>query len=654
MHLLSLVSLLSSGFCLLLGVFVYSQNKYSKANIFFAIYNALVFVWNSGDFITPLLANSPSYTLPYSRFAQIGGICIGPAITIFILLITGKTLQEILARKFIKAYLILSAVMFSFLPTGLYIEKISLQPYYQETPGTLFPVLILSLVCAIGYGLYLLIKAQKTATTQLKRNQLKYFSAAIIISIACVISWFLLVFFFPDIPILIVYLFEVIYALITGYAILRHHLMDIDIIIRRTVLYALLSSAIIAIYVASVFIFEKVLQTLTGYTSLITRILAAFVITLTFQPIRTRIENILDKIFLRNKYDYQEALAQFTRSLVSVLDLRELVDLIVSISGILGAKHLAFLLLDEEIGRFKVRSSVGLSPIAKAVELDQTSDLVKLLNRYKKVATREEIERLRLAGDYPILSEELNSLQAAIVIPIFIKGELNGVLTLGDKFSDEYYNPDDFNLLATLADEASIAIENARLYGNMKRTYFETVQALAQAIEASDEYTRGHSDRVTKIAMEIAKKLQLSRDEIDTLKFAGILHDVGKIGIIKDVLNKPGKLSEAEFNMIKMHPTVGEQIIAPVAFLAHIRPIIRHHHERFDGRGYPDGLKGDNIPYLSRIIAVADTYDAMTSHRPYRNALSVDVAMAEINHCSGTQFDPEVVVAFMSVDMAKL
>jgi HD-GYP domain-containing protein (c-di-GMP phosphodiesterase class II) len=204
-------------------------------------------------------------------------------------------------------------------------------------------------------------------------------------------------------------------------------------------------------------------------------------------------------------------------------------------------------------------------------------------------------------------------------------------------------------MLTTLADEAGIAIDNAQLYEDQKRTYLETVQALAQAIEASDEYTRGHSDRVTKFAIQIARELKLSRTLIDTLKFACILHDVGKIGIIKDVLNKPGKLNDAEFNIIKMHPALGEQIIAPVAFLTPIRPIVRHHHERFDGRGYPDGLIGENIPYLSRIIAVADTYDAMTSERPYRPALSTEIALAEIKRCSGTQFDPEVVKAFLEI-----
>jgi HD-GYP domain-containing protein (c-di-GMP phosphodiesterase class II) len=261
----------------------------------------------------------------------------------------------------------------------------------------------------------------------------------------------------------------------------------------------------------------------------------------------------------------------------------------------------------------------------------------------------EEIRDAGKAAPPTALLREIDLLRAEIIIPVFIKGELSGILFLGGKLSDERYNRSDFNLLATLADEAGMAIENAKLYGNVKRTYFETVQALAQAMEASDEYTRGHSDRVTQLAVEIAKRLQIGRDKIDTLKFAGILHDIGKIGVIKEVLHKPGKLSDLEFALIKLHPKLGEDIIKPVAFLDKIRPIIRHHHERFDGKGYPDGIQGEDIPLMARIIAVADTYDAMTSHRPYRSALSSAVALAEIKKCSGTQFDPAVVKAFLEI-----
>ncbi|MDD5258586.1 MAG: HD domain-containing protein [bacterium] len=425
--------------------------------------------------------------------------------------------------------------------------------------------------------------------------------------------------------------------------------MDINIIIKKTAVYTILSTSIIGIYIATILVFESLFHNLTGITSLTIRIVAGFLITATFQPLRSRIEIIIDKLFFRGKLDYQEAISEFTRSLVTVLDLRELLNLIVSMSGLLNTRQVVIFLFDETSAQYKIRASTGLDRIAKEIAFNTESDLVKLLTTTRKVALRSTIDSSPAYSGYTILRTELDSLQAVIAIPILVKDMLKGILLLGEKLSEEPYSKEDINMLTTLADEASIAIDNAQLYEEQKRTYLETVQALAQAIEASDEYTRGHSDRVTKFAIQIARQLQLGRTFIDTLKIACILHDVGKIGIIKEVLNKPGKLNDAEFDIIKMHPVLGEQIIAPVAFLAPIKPIVRHHHERFDGRGYPDGLKGEIIPYLSRIIAVADTYDAMTSERPYRPALSTEIALAEIRKCSGTQFDPEVVKAFLEI-----
>ncbi|MDD5492085.1 MAG: HD domain-containing protein [bacterium] len=432
-------------------------------------------------------------------------------------------------------------------------------------------------------------------------------------------------------------------------SIFRYQLMDIKIVLRKGFVHAILSGAITALWVIIVVAIERTLRTFTGYASLLTVVIAAVTITATFQPLKNKVEIFVDKIFFRGRYDYHEALAEFTRTLISILDLRELLNLIVSMSGILGSKQISIMLFDAETSYFKIRSSLNLDKISKAIELDAQSDLVSMLKSTKGVIIKEEIEKLPERTAYQIIKEEMESLQAAISIPIFIKGELYGILSLGNKLSGEIYNREDVNLLQTLADEAGIAIENARLYGDLKRTYFETVQALAQAIEASDKYTRGHSDRVTHIAMEIAKHLKLSRTDIDTLKYACILHDVGKIGVMKEILNKPGQLTPEEFEQIKMHPALGEEIISPVAFLVNIKPIIRHHHERYDGNGYPDKIKSDRIPFLSRIIAVADTYDAMTSQRPYRPALSEEMALAEIRNCSGTQFDPEVVKAFLEI-----
>lgn len=178
--------------------------------------------------------------------------------------------------------------------------------------------------------------------------------------------------------------------------------------------------------------------------------------------------------------------------------------------------------------------------------------------------------------------------------------------------------------------------------------YVRSIDAMIKALEAKDFYTRGHSQRVTLYSMAIAAELGMKDQELEDLHRASVLHDLGKIGVREAVLNKPGKLTEEEFAEIVRHPETAVRILEPIPFFRPLLPAILHHHERFDGRGYPTRLSGTNIPLASRIMAIADTFDAMTSTRAYRKALPVADAIAEIRRCSGTQFDPDIVPAFLA------
>ncbi len=183
----------------------------------------------------------------------------------------------------------------------------------------------------------------------------------------------------------------------------------------------------------------------------------------------------------------------------------------------------------------------------------------------------------------------------------------------------------------------------------MYTNLINTLQSLVAAIEARDSYTQQHSQRVTSIAALIAEEMGCTQDEIDTIKFAGMLHDIGKISISDAILLKKDRLTPEEIEIIQQHPLIGEKILQPLGLLPAERAIVRHHHERWDGTGYPDSLKGNEIPFLARIIAVADSYDAMTSNRPYRTARENGKALDEIRRCSGTQFDKAVVDAFHAI-----
>lgn len=183
----------------------------------------------------------------------------------------------------------------------------------------------------------------------------------------------------------------------------------------------------------------------------------------------------------------------------------------------------------------------------------------------------------------------------------------------------------------------------------LERAYLDTIGILRQTVEAKDPYTRGHSDRVSEYSVLIGKKLGLDEKTLHILKIGGLFHDIGKIGISDSILLKESKLSDEEYSQIKNHPMIGVHMLGDAAIFSDILPIVKHHHERYDGRGYPSQLVGDDIPYVARIAAVADTFDAMTSKRSYRDSLPIDVVRAEIERCSGTQFDPNIAKVFLDI-----
>jgi len=183
----------------------------------------------------------------------------------------------------------------------------------------------------------------------------------------------------------------------------------------------------------------------------------------------------------------------------------------------------------------------------------------------------------------------------------------------------------------------------------LEQAYLDMVQTLRYTVEAKDSYTRGHSDRVSEYSVLIGEKLGLPAEQIKTLRIGGLFHDIGKIGIPDSILLKPAKLTDEEYSQIKNHPSIGAHILGSAAIFQDIIPIVKHHHERYDGNGYPSKLKGEEIPYLARIAAVADTFDAMTSRRSYRGPIDIEHVKEEIKRCEGTQFDPQIAEVFIEI-----
>jgi putative nucleotidyltransferase with HDIG domain len=234
-----------------------------------------------------------------------------------------------------------------------------------------------------------------------------------------------------------------------------------------------------------------------------------------------------------------------------------------------------------------------------------------------------------------------------ICVPVKVKKKLIGVLEAINKKGKGRFDREDLSLLTSLADQVAIALDNSRLYEELEEMFFQTAESLADAIEKRDPYTGGHTQRVTLYSQAIAKYLQLEPLERKWLKIASVLHDIGKIGVEDDILKKPEQLTPEEFNIIKRHSDMGAEILEHIRQLREIVPGVKYHHEHVDGKGYPDGLRGKEIPILAKIVAVADTYDAMTTDRPYRKAMEKEGAIEELKRCSGTQLDNGVVEAFI-------
>lgn len=238
--------------------------------------------------------------------------------------------------------------------------------------------------------------------------------------------------------------------------------------------------------------------------------------------------------------------------------------------------------------------------------------------------------------------------QTLLCVPLIAKERTIGVLEVLNKLDGTPFDQSDSDLLSAFAAQSAVALSNAQLYSELKRAFADTVRIIANAVEARDATTSGHTIRVTAIGLALAQELGWSREQIETLEIGALLHDIGKIGMPDRILNKPNDLTQEEYAQMKQHPIVGAQMLKGVGGLSGALPYILYHQERYDGKGYPFGLVGDAIPIEGRLLAVADTFDAMTSNRPYRKGMSEQEAVNEILRHRGTQFDPRIVDALLA------
>lgn len=336
-------------------------------------------------------------------------------------------------------------------------------------------------------------------------------------------------------------------------------------------------------------------------------------------------------------------LYEMSRALGSTLDLDILLDSVLESAMRIFNVELGYVTLrDRESGELDVRSLQGSS---------SRSDEAAVRSSMSEWVVREGRPLIfnppRDGENNGTRIDSVSGALAALCVPLISSEGTLGAITVGSRDPRHRFTSDDVRLLATIANHVTIAIGNIELFSSLQDAYLATVRALAAAVDAKDPYTRGHSDRVAQFALMIADSVELSFEQKTALEMAAYLHDIGKIGISEEILLKPGKLSDEEMGQMRHHPLIGANILKPIAFPWPIAPVVRHHHEHFDGRGYPAGLKGEEIPLLARVLTVADAYEAMVSDRPYRRGRSDEDAVLELRRCSGTHFDPRIVDAFI-------
>ena len=362
----------------------------------------------------------------------------------------------------------------------------------------------------------------------------------------------------------------------------------------------------------------------------------------TFSEITSRLEDNVKNLETTKK-TLHAVLSKVGQGLSSMQNIDSFLDLIIeTVTEALSGKIGVLMLLDQDKKHLYVKSVYGVEIQADTVKfkVDEVIFGSVLKTKYPLIIPRINNEEHGVRDHAHLFDSP------SICAPLVLHDKVLGVVAVSGRRLNDNFKEEEMNLLYNLALQTAVAIENATLNKNAEEIYFETISALALAVDAKDTYSRGHLDRVAHYAVMIATKLNLSPSDVKTLRDAARLHDIGKIGVTDMVLLKPGPLNDEEWEMMKKHPEIGEGIIKPIQSLRNLCDIVRHHHEKLDGSGYPDGLKGDAISRLVRILTVADIFDALTTDRPYRKGFPQEKAIEELHKMQG-KLDLTVVQALI-------
>ena len=550
---------------------------------------------------------------------------------------------------------------------------------YWPNPGKFF---FLYVVFLAGYPAlaHKIVHTNRRELTHLAKKQLIYVSIAAVLGFGGGVSTLLPAYgiFIPRLESFFIFLvpFSCAFIAIATYT---ARLMDIDFLRRRAFIFSLLYGLTVGLFVSLVFIVQNILRLKYDINRFIFPISALFIITIFIRPIENLLVHFTDKFLYQKKYNYQKILEQASKGMLFITNKERLIKLVVRVlSKHMRLTNAAVFLYNEDKAIYKCVDARSKN-IEMPDEIKSTSALTEWLKEKKAPLLTDDItnwlqkeaifpHRVVLKRTLEQLRVMMRSLDATVCVPAFTGDQLIGFLVLGDKLSGVGYTKDDIALLSTLSNSAAIAVENSHMYDELHlriqrvaellkeqhELFIDTATAFSYVVDSRDTYSRQHTQRIIGYCMVIIRGLDrmnagYSKDPqfMEDLKIAALLHDVGKVAIPDDILNKESPLTPEERKIIENHINIAVTILKPIEELGSVINIVKYHHEFYNGSGYPEGKKADDIPFASRILSVANAYDAMTSNRPYRKALTHQRAAERLKEGAGKDFDPLIVNALL-------
>ncbi len=634
-------------FCLALLVLLIVRGRQHVAKIPFAIFLSFMALW--GVFIF-LMRYSPD--LEKAAFWEnfVFGSILSAAISfyVFTVSLTGAKLAKKIIFPICCAYIVALALI----PTGLIIQGMQTM-WYGKAPvvGMLFPIYVLSVYVPILLGMIILLKSSQHSKSNDEKIRNQYIVMGIIALFIGGTTDYLPAVGVQLYPLGIIG--NIAFCFLATIAMLKHGLMEIRVVLRKGAVYSLTSILIFGMFGSIVLVMTTLLQNTISPLSLTITITAVFLIAALFQPLLSKLQRMVDRWFFRQRYDYLQALKRFAQDKEGDLDLNQLsLTLVNTVASAMQSEGVDLLLQTSDSQDF-VSYVHGGQKKNRTITFTAGSPLAITMKYQDRIVDINDADILPVLSG---LSENdrrmLQDNNIELLLPLKTDGLLIGILLLSRKLHKEAYSNEDKQLLQSVSQDIAIRLDNASRYNSviqkhseLQKTMDGVIFAVSAVVESRDPYTAGHQRRVAELARAIAGEMGLSEWHLKGMHIIGLLHDVGKIAVPAEILSKPGKISQYEFNIIKGHSRIGYDILEKIDFPWPVAKAILQHHERLNGSGYPEGLSGKEITLEAKILGVADVVEAMSSHRPYRPALGLDVALKEIRQQSGILYDREVVDA---------